>query len=403
MKSQNNCPLCSIPKKEKLLYEDDNIYLVATKELKGHKVRVMVAIRRHVTKPSFREQISANAVLIDYMKNLMRGQDWYIVDSTHAQYPEHWHMIACDTPSDSTEDPLFTKTPKVHFPVKEEKILIGIPAYNEEKNLPKVLKEATKHGKVIVVNDGSTDNTSTVAVHGGAYVLNHDTNLGYGASLTDLFHIAKVGEYNVLITLDADGQHNPSEIPHFLKALKNSDVILGNRFMGKNNAPKYRKFGIKTISKLSGINDAQCGFRAFNKKAISMIANNFYETGMGASIEILKLAQSTKLKITKIPCTVTYGEEKHSQNPLTHGLDVIRALFWAIIWEKPSKTLLPTGLLFLIIAVISGAQTVNFYVQLHTIILSWALLTIGSIICTMLIFNILTFVLVFKNKKVAQK
>lgn len=397
------CPLCTIPLNEKLLYEDDEVYLVHTKDLKGHKVRVLVATKRHTANPNFREQVIADVVLVDYMNNLMRGQDWYIVDSTHATYPDHWHRVACDTPSEDESDPLFTKTPKVHFPLKEEKILIGIPAYNEEKTLPSVLEKATKYGDVIVVNDGSTDNTSMIAARGRAQVLIHDNNQGYGSSINELFHIAKQRNCDVLITLDADGQHNPSEIPNFLKELRTVDVVVGNRFKVKSDIPSYRRFGVKTISKLSGISDAQCGFRAYNKRAISAIANNIFERGMGASVEILKIAQNSNLKISEVPCTIRYANEKHSQNPLSHGVDVVQALFWAIIWRNPSKTLLPLGLFFMISSVISFIQIINLYVISHYIVLSWALFCVGSVICTILIFNILTFVFVFKNKKVSEE
>lgn len=403
--TEDKCPLCSIPKSETLLYEDDNIYLVSTKNLKGHKVRVMVATKRHTEQPNFTEQIIADAVLIEYMTNLLQGQDWYIVDSTYATVPSHWHLIACDVPSEDESDPLFEKTPKIHFPLKEERILIGIPAKNESETIQSILEESEKFGDVVIVDDGSDDNTNQIAVDSGNFVITHQKNLGYGVSLQDLFQLAKQKNYSVLVTLDADGQHNPAEIPNFLKELKTSDIVIGNRFKNQNsNVPAYRKFGIKAISKLSGIGDAQCGFRAYNKKAINTLANNIYENGMGASVEILKTAQSNNLKITEIPCTIRYSkEEKHSQNPLSHGLDVIRAFFWSIIWDKPSKTLLPLGLLFLISTVISGAQTVNLYVQSHYIVLSWALFTIGSIICTILIFNILTLILVFKNKKVNEE
>lgn len=399
---KHECPLCSMPTHEALLYEDDKIYLVSTKDMKGHKVRIMAATKRHTTQPTFQEQMKADAILIDHMANLMHGQDWYIVSDKYASIPDHWHRIATDFPLEDEDDPLFAKTPKIHFPLKEEKVLIGIPAYNEEKTLPDVLDEATKYGKVIVVNDGSTDNTTMIAARGKAQVLIHDNNLGYGTSINDLFHIAKVGNYDILITLDADGQHDPSEIPRFLKELKTSDIVTGNRFMGKNNAPNYRKLGIKAISKFSGIGDSQCGFRAYNKRAISTIVNNIYEQGMGASVEILKIAQTNNLKIAEIPCAIQYDKGSHSQNPFSHGFDVIRALFWSIIWEKPSRTLLPIGLIFLAATVMSGAQMVNLYVQFHTVVLSWALFTIGAMICTMLIFNMLTFVFVFKNKKVRE-
>jgi glycosyltransferase involved in cell wall biosynthesis len=399
------CPLCTISSNEALLYEDDSIYLVPTKDLKGHKVRIMAVTKCHTTQPTFKERTLAYSVLIDYMTNLMRRQDWYIVDSTYASTPEHWHVLACDTPSEDELDPLFAKTPKIHFPLKEERVLIGIPAYNEEKALPTVLAEAKKHGNVIVIDDNSIDKTKLVAQQANVEVLTHTDRFGYGFSISNLFQIAKIGNYDALVTLDADGQHDPSEIPRFLKELKITDIVTGNRFLGENNIPSYRKFGIKAISKLGRLGDAQCGFRAYNKKAIVAITSRIYEKGMGASIEILKIAQSNNLKITEIPCTIQYGEEDHSQNPLSHGLDVIRAFFWAIIWDKPSKTLLPLGVFFLIATLISGIQTINLYIINRSTMISWSwvLLTIISLVCTFSIFNVLTFIFVFKNKKMGQQ
>jgi glycosyltransferase involved in cell wall biosynthesis len=279
-------------------------------------------------------------------------------------------------------------------------VLVGIPAYNESKTIAKIISESSKFGTVVIVDDGSTDDTCKLAKEAGALVISHSKNMGYGKSISDLFSYAKKENYTILVTLDGDGQHNPNEIPLFLKAVKNTDVVIGNRFLGKNNTPSYRKFGIKIINTLSNVGDSQCGFRCFNKEAIDAIAGNIYETNMGASVEILRVIKSNNLKITEVTCEITYNGEKHSQTPLSHGLDVIYAFFWAIIWDKPSRTLLPLGLFFLIITTVSGAQTINLYVQSHYVVLSWALFTIGSIICTMLIFNILTFVLVFKNKKV---
>jgi len=354
------CPLCSIPKNETLLYEDNNVYLVPTKDTKGHKVRVMVATKNHTTQPTFIEQTKAYAVLLNYMNNLMQDQDWFIVSNQHATIPEHFHIVACDVPLEDENDPLFTKTQKLHFPLVEKRVLIGIPALNEEKTLQKIITEAKRHGDVLVVDDGSKDNTLLISVKTGAKVSKHITNKGYGTSIHNIFQYAKKENYDVLVTIDSDGQHQPSEIPNFIQALKNSDVVVGNRFMGNNTTPNYRKLGIKTISKLAGINDAQCGFRAYNKKAIQTITGNIFETKMGASIEILKVSQNNNLKIIEIPCTVSYNKTEHSQNPLSHGLDVIRALFWSIIWDKPLKTLLPTGLLFLITAMITGIQTITF-------------------------------------------
>lgn len=401
--SKVGCPLCEIPKRESLLYEDSKVYLVSTKDQKGHKVRVMACLKRHFTHPTDEEQTLANAVLFDYMNGLMHGEDWFIVGSENASIPDHWHRIATDFPLEDEKDPLFAKTSKIHFPLKDLKVLIGVPCLNEEKTLRGVIDEAKKYGDVLVVNDGSSDRSQEIIRELGVQSIIHSKRCGYGDSIGELFAMAKFNNYDVLVTLDADGQHDASEIPRFLRAVVSSNVVVGNRFLADNSVPDYRKVGIKAVSKFSGVGDSQCGFRAYDKKAISVIAEHISERGMGASIEILKLAQGSKLRIAEVPCSISYDKGDHSQNPLSHGLDLVMTFFWWAIWKKPSKTLLPAGLVFLALSVFSGFQTVSLYAQSHYIVQTWALFTIASLICTMIVFNSLVFILVFKNRKIDEK
>ena len=281
------------------------------------------------------------------------------------------------------------------------KILIGIPAFNESKTIVPIISEAQKHGTVLVIDDGSIDDTFDKSLKTGATVLSHQKNYGYGKSISDIFQDAKKGNFDVLITIDSDGQHQPSEIPNFLEAIKSSDIVIGNRFLGKSNTPNYRKFGIEIINVLtSEVKDSQCGFRAFSKKAIDIIANNIYEKGMGASFEILKIAQNNNLKINEIPVTITYNKkQKHSQNPFSHGFDLLLAFVWWHIWEKPSKTLLPLSLIFFLGAAVSSIQTLNLYAQSHYIVQTWALLTGFLLILATMIFNVLILIVCFKNRK----
>lgn len=398
------CPLCTIPQHETLIYENNSFFLVQTKTLKGHKVRVMVVSKQHKKTLTLLEQVEATKILTDYMTKLMLNQEWFIVGDEHATFPDHFHLIACDFPLEEEEDPLFPKTKKILFtPTQKstQKILIGIPAYNEEKTIAQIVEKSKPYGDVLVINDGSTDHTAEILVKNNIRFISYNGNQGYGNSIKNLFEVAKRENYTVLITLDADGQHNPSEIPNFLKAIENSDIVIGNRFTGKTNIPKYRKFGVKTINSLSGLSDSQCGFRAYNRKSIEKL--EFFDKGMGASLEILKQAQTLNLKITEIPCTITYNKEKHSQNPLTHGISVLLTYFWWKIWKTPSKTLLPTGLLFLLGTVISLIQSLTFYTLTKTLSPSWTLLTFGLFISTLLIFNTLIFIVSFKNRKEYEK
>ena len=217
-------------------------------------------------------------------------------------------------------------------------IIIGIPAYNEEQHIAKVVSKAKHFGEVLVCDDGSTDNTRQVAEQAGATVITYE-HRGYGRAISRLFTLAKARRGRALVILDGDGQHNPAEIPAFLDALGACDVVIGNRFMGatKHETPAYRKAMIDIVNASLGVGDAQCGFRAYGYKAIQTI--NVKEEGMGASIEILQQAKKLGLKIREVPCTISYEDTKHSQHPLTHGYDLVEVIFWHYVWEKPLRTL----------------------------------------------------------------
>ncbi len=237
-------------------------------------------------------------------------------------------------------------------------IVAAIPAYNEEKTIAKVILLAQKHvDKIIVCDDGSTDLTTDIARKMDALVIQHSTNLGYGAAIQSLFDKARVLDADIMLTLDADGQHNPKEIPKLLKSIQNDDVdiVIGSRFLEETNSevPRYRRLGIMLITKLSNgplkgkISDAQSGFRAYNKKAIQSL--KLEEKGMGISAEILVKAGRQNLKVSEVPIGTRYkGIQTSTHNPLRHGWNVIAAILKLILYEKPLQFLgIPGTMLFL--------------------------------------------------------
>ena len=136
------------------------------------------------------------------------------------------------------------------------KIVIGIPAYNEEKNIGKIIVGLEKIAdEIIVCNDGSSDLTSEISKKMGVIVVNHSKNLGYGAGIRSIFLKAREIEADVLITFDADGQHRIDDIQQVIDPILNneSDIVIGSRFLseGEKNIPKYRKAGIKTITSVT--------------------------------------------------------------------------------------------------------------------------------------------------------
>ena len=163
---------------------------------------------------------------------------------------------------------------------RKPRIIACIPAYNEEKTIAKIILQARKYvERVIVCDDGSTDMTAEIAEAVGAEVIKHKINKGYGAAIKDLLVKADILSPDVVVTMDADGQHDPSYIPQLIKPIleKKADIVIGSRFLQRTQIPIYRKVGIKVITALynlatkHGITDAQSGFRAYSRNALQVI------------------------------------------------------------------------------------------------------------------------------------
>jgi glycosyltransferase involved in cell wall biosynthesis len=221
---------------------------------------------------------------------------------------------------------------------REPLIVAAIPAFNEEATLSKVVQQAQKYvGRVIVCDDGSVDTTSKIASALGATVLRHKTNLGKGVALHTLFTKAREMGADIIVTLDADGQHDPVEIPSLVKAMEtcHADIVVGSRFIegnnGNNQIPRYRILGNKVLSMITDrrITDTQSGFRVYNKAAINSLIP--MEAGMGVDSELLIKARETGLRIVEVPIKVSYNVPKSSKhNALLQSGQVILSIakYW---------------------------------------------------------------------------
>ena len=224
-------------------------------------------------------------------------------------------------------------------------IIVGIPAYNEAKNIRDVIRKAKSYcDKIVVCDDGSVDDTAEVAFSEGATVLQHKKNLGYGSAIKTLFDYVKNEKYSIFVTLDSDGQHDADDIPKIAGSIfqGEADVVIGSRFLKKNDnkIPRYREFGIKTITKFTKaasfnhISDSQSGFRAYSRHAISKL--KIHEEGMAVSTEILLKAKDASLSIVEVPIQVRYDvDEASTHNPITHGLSVLSSVFRYVSVKHP--------------------------------------------------------------------
>lgn len=207
-----------------------------------------------------------------------------------------------------------------------------IPAFNEEVAIGSIILRTLKYvDNVLVIDDGSNDKTKEVSLLAGAHVLTHPTNYGKGVALKSAFDYIKDLDYDIIITIDGDGQHNPDEIPDLIKPIieEGIDLVNGSRYMNgpEENTPAYRRVGQQVLDKATnisaGINvtDSQSGFRAFSNQAIQCF--RFNDTGFGIESEMLADAAESGLKIAEVPITVRYDVNSSTKNPVTHGVGVL--------------------------------------------------------------------------------
>ena len=240
------------------------------------------------------------------------------------------------------------------------KIIIGIPAFNEEKNIASIITKLMNiTDSIIVCNDGSSDLTSEKAERMGAVVINHNKNLGYGGAIRSIFLKAKELDGDILVTFDADGQHRIEDIENVTTPIINqeAELVIGSRFLddSEKEVPQYRKVGIKVITKITNasikekLTDSQSGFRAYSKNVVDEL--NPSELGMGISTEILIKASSKNFKITEVPIRILYSGDTSTHNPISHGSSVILSTIKYTSIEHPLKFYGIPSIIFFIIGI----------------------------------------------------
>ena len=272
--------------------------------------------------------------------------------------------------------------------------LACIPAFNVEKTIGEIVKDCLLHvDKVIVCDDGSTDDTAKIAEENGAEVIQHEKNYGYGAALITLFDKAREQNADIMVTLDGDKQHFPEFIPRLLAPLsyEGTDVVIGSRFLNQDsNIPRYRKTGIKVITYATNIDsnikltDAQSGFRAYSRRAIQAIHPTEY--GMAASTEIIAKVVNKGLKLVEVPIIVSYNGTTSTKSPVPHGIAVLMNVLKYMSVKHPIPSYGFPGITLIIIGAILGFQFLDAYLN-KGIVFAGTLL--GSII-TFLVGTILT-------------
>jgi len=289
------------------------------------------------------------------------------------------------------------------------KITIGIPAYNEEKNIASIITGLKKiTDSIIVCDDGSSDMTSEISKNLGAVVISHKKNMGYGAAINSIFQKSKEMNVDLLVTFDADGQHRVEDIEKVVEPIKNNkaDLVIGSRFLdNKSNIPNYRKIGIKVITQVTNasikkkLTDSQSGFRAYNQRVLSQISPS--DMGMGISTEILIKSSSKGLRIMEVPITVLYEGDTSTHNPVSHGTSVLISTIKFTSIEHPLKFYGIPAIIFLIIGSVFTYLAIQFYAEIGRLNTNLTLIAASTILIGIVL--IITAILLFSLVSVVRE
>jgi glycosyltransferase involved in cell wall biosynthesis len=252
-------------------------------------------------------------------------------------------------------------------------VVAGIPAYNEEKTIGSLVIEARRHADIVaVVDDGSTDKTAWIAEQAGATVIRHGANRGYGAALGTCFEFARANGTSALVIMDGDGQHRPEAIPRLLEPILNgsADITVGSRFLDRQalaKIPRYRRFGIGVLTKITNVmtdkdrrvTDAQCGFRAYSRRAVDTIVPK--EKGMGASAEILWEADKSHLRVVEVPVEVDYDLDGSTEGPIRHAWGVLSSMVRYVETEHSLAAFGIPGAILIALGILLGIDVINRY------------------------------------------
>lgn len=280
--------------------------------------------------------------------------------------------------------------------VEQSTIVVGVPAYNEAGSIASIVETAAEYGdSVLVVDDGSRDETAREAGKAGAMVIEHEYNKGYGGALKTLFRAADAEGADHLVILDADNQHDSRDIPRLVAKQRETgaDIVIGSRFIdgGTTEFPLYRRIGLSIVNVLTNlsmgtirpsarITDTQSGFRVYNRRAIAGLADDdTIGTQMAASTDILYHAHKRGYEIEEVGITVRYDvENASSANPISHGYGLVNNITTTVQSTHPLISLGMPGLMGILLGASSTYWLISDYLTTGSI--SFLLTTLSALL-----------------------
>ena len=221
------------------------------------------------------------------------------------------------------------------------------PAYNEALVIGSIVLQAKKHtDRVIVVDDGSIDQTAEIARLAGADIIRLPENAGKAKAMMAGFSRARELGYDAVVVIDGDGQHDPDEIPAVVAPViaGEADLVIGSRFLNtRAEIPAYRRAGQLVLNRFTNLSvdgggftttDSQSGFRALSRRALENLT--FASEGYNIETDMIVHFASRNLRMTEVPISVTYDvPHKHKKNPLSHGFGVLTRIAGLIGYKQP--------------------------------------------------------------------
>jgi glycosyltransferase involved in cell wall biosynthesis len=266
-------------------------------------------------------------------------------------------------------------------------VIALIPAYNEERFIASVVLTARRFAtNVIVIDDGSQDRTADLAEAAGATVVRCVENGGKAEALNAGFRFARSFPSDVVVCLDADAQHEPSEIPRLIEPilLGVADVVIGSRFLEvKSTIPRWRQVGQHTLTAITNtmsgtrVTDSQSGFRAFSPAAVQAL--HFRTRGLGLESEMQFLFAPSGLRVAEVPISVRYLDG-NKRNPIVHGIQILDSLLGLVARRRPLMFISLPGIVISCIGLLLAPLIVYRLEQTGTIMVGPALIAVLTII-----------------------
>ena len=266
----------------------------------------------------------------------------------------------------------------------QHKIIAVIPAYNEERFIGSVVLKTRQFAHaVIVVDDGSADGTGRIAEAAGAVVVQHPQNQGKGMALNSGFRRARELNPDVVVTLDADGQHQPEEMECVAAPVLDgqADIVVGSRYLkDTSKVPLHRILGHLAFNfltnRVSGVSltDSQSGFRAFSPVALSAISS-FHSDGFSVESEMQLQAHTHDLRVAEVPITIHY-HDKPKRPVVIHGLMVLNGILRLVGQQHPLLLFGLPSTMIVLASLLWGAWVVGTYSRTQVLAAGYVLLSV---------------------------